>query len=43
MLLAFNSITPPEQWHHSPSLKNNKGNTVAMSLAMNGIIPPEEW
>ena len=34
---------PPKEFHHSPDLQNNYGDTVAMLLAWNGIIPPKEW
>ena len=42
MLLAHEGVIPQE-WHHSPTLRDEDGYTVAILLAHRGIIPPKEW
>ena len=36
-------IIPPKEWYHSPELKNDRGETVALLLAYHRKIPPKEW
>lgn len=43
MILACREIIPPKEWHHSPELKSDYDDTVAMYLASHEIIPPKEW
>ena len=43
MYLAFRGIIPQKEWHHSPRLKNNNGDTVALYLVKNEITPQDEW
>ena len=40
MILARNNIEIPEYLYHDPTIKNKKGNTIAMILAEKDIIPP---
>ena len=30
MILAYNNIDIPKQWHHDPNIRNEYGYTVAM-------------
>ena len=34
---------PPKCWYHSPDLKDNDGNTVAMRFTIVEIDIPREW
>lgn len=43
MILADKGITPPKEWHHNPTLSDEWGYTVAMTLSSKGITPPKEW
>lgn len=43
MILADSKIISPNNWYHSPTLKDDLGRTVAMFLAWNSIIPPDNW
>ena len=40
MILANRRIVPPEEWNHSNTLINSKGETVAMLFAFKGMLPP---
>ncbi len=33
----------PKEWEHDPTLRDNKGMTVAMMHAKRGKIVPKEW
>ena len=43
MKLTYYKIISPNEWQHSPELKNIFGETVAMTLTYRGVIPPKEW